>query len=517
MYIVHFADAEQIPKEQRRSLLGGKGASLVEMSSDLDLSVPPGFVITTEAFHRFHRDESLLFLEEEITEAMSRIEISTGRSFNNPENPLLVSVRSGAPISMPGMMDTILNLGLNDETTLGLEARSNSKFATECRSRFESMFHDIVIQKNDTGLTNAPSDVWEQLYLSIEAVFRSWNSPRAKTFREVEGIPDDYGTAVTIQAMVFGNTGRDSGTGVLFTRNPSTGADELFGDFLPDAQGEDVVSGAHQTFGLEEMKLISPVAFQELSEVAKSLEIVTTDMCDIEFTVEEKRLWILQNRVGKRTPAAAIRIAVEMAKDPTFPLTREQAIMRITPDQLKSALSMDQVTTSSQVLAKGLGASPGVATGSLVFTADDAVEESDKGTEVLLLRPETSPADVHGMAVSQGIITATGGLASHAAVVARGWGIPAVVGVSTLTINENSAVFGDVKLTAGETITLDGTTGEIFYGDTEIEASQTLPTVTTFLAWLDEALDTIPIETSSGASPEEKLRIIQNIRNVENQ
>ena len=276
MYIIHFTDAGETSKEERRMLLGGKGASLVEMSSDLGLSVPSGFVITTEAFHRFQKDKSLLFLEDELVQAMALIESSTGRSFGSPDNPLLVSVRSGAPVSMPGMMDTILNLGLTDQTAVGLERRSNPEFASQCRSRFESMFHDIVLHKNDTQIEHIPPDVWEQLHLAVEAVFNSWDSPRAKTYREVEKIPDHYGTAVTVQAMVFGNTGNKSGTGVLFTRNPSTGANELFGDFLPNAQGEDVVSGSHQTLGLDEMKKIVPNAFQELSEVATSLERITT-------------------------------------------------------------------------------------------------------------------------------------------------------------------------------------------------------------------------------------------------
>jgi pyruvate,orthophosphate dikinase len=514
MYIVHFTDAEQIPAEDRRMLLGGKGASLVEMSSDFGLAVPPGFVITTEAFKRFQKDKSLSFLDKELVHAMAVIESSTGRSFGSPDNPLLVSVRSGAPVSMPGMMDTILNLGLNDQTTSGLEARSNFNFTAECTSRFESMFNEIVIQKNNTDTTHIPSDVWEQLHLAIEAVFHSWNSPRAITYREVEKIPEHYGTAVTVQAMVFGNIGTNSGTGVLFTRNPSTGADELFGDFLPNAQGEDVVSGSHQTFGIEEMKEIAPDIFQELSDVAKSLEVTTTDMCDIEFTVEEGRLWILQNRVGKRTPTAAIRIAVEMAEDLSFPINQEEALNRVTPDQLESALETNQVSSSSEILAKGLGASPGVATGSLVFSADAAVEESDKGTHVLLVRPETSPADVHGMAVSQGIITATGGLASHAAVVARGWGIPAVVGVAELTFDGDSVSFGDRIFSVGEVVTLDGTTGEIFYGNTEVQTSKLNPEVDVFLTWLEAAVEKLQSGTVKDALPEEKLRVIQNIYNL---
>ncbi len=514
MFIIHFGDAGKMKNEERRLLLGGKGASLAEMSSDLGLAVPPGFVITTKAFDRFQKDKSLSFLEKELVQAMSVLEASTGRAFGSPKNPLLVSVRSGAPVSMPGMMDTILNLGLNDQSASGLEARSNSKFALECRSLFELMFCDVVLQKDTTHTDLIPSDVWEQLRLAIAAVFNSWDSPRAKTYREVEKIPDYYGTAVTVQAMVFGNTGNESGTGVLFTRNPSTGADELFGDFLPNAQGEDVVSGSQRTLELEEIKKIVPNVFHELTEVAKSLEITTTDMCDIEFTIEDKKLWILQNRIGKRTPRAAIRIAVEMVEDSTFPLTREEAINRITPDQLESALEMDQVSSSSKILAKGLGASPGVATGSLVLSADQAMEESDKGVNVLLVRPETSPADVHGMAVSQGIITATGGLASHAAVVARGWGIPAVVGVSELTISEGSISFGDQIFSAGEVITLDGTTGEIFYGNIEVQASQVTTTVSTFLSWLEEAIESLPIDATAEPSPEEKLRIIQNIYNL---
>ena len=510
MYIVHFTDAGNMGKEERRLLLGGKGASLVEMSTDLALSVPPGFVITTEAFHRFHKDQSLSFLEEEITKSMSVIETFTGRSFGNPDNPLLVSVRSGAPISMPGMMDTILNLGLNEQTTSGLAVKSNSVFASECRSRFESMFHDIVIQKGKKDLPHAPSDVWQQLYLAIEAVFHSWDSPRAQAYREVEGISDDFGTAVTVQAMVFGNTGENSGTGVLFTRNPSTGEDEFFGDYLSDAQGEDVVSGSHQTLGLKEMERIVPEAFQELVEVAKLIENAATDMSDIEFTVEDRKLWILQSRVGKRTPIAAIRIAVEMATDPDFPLTRQEAILRLTPGQLQSAIGMDQVAESSPPIAKGLGASPGVATGHLVFTADSAVEESDKGIDVVLIRPETSPADVHGMAVSQGIITATGGLASHAAVVARGWGIPAVVGVSILSLSEDLAVFGDITLPRGEIVTLDGTTGEIFFGDTKIGISKTIPAVDALLTWIEEELRETQVELPSDASLEERLETVQN-------
>jgi pyruvate,orthophosphate dikinase len=511
MNLLQFSDAGTMSKEDRRSLLGGKGASLVEMSTDLDLSVPPGFVITTEAFQTFHREESLTFLKDDIREAMSRIESQTGRTFGGIDDPLLVSVRSGAPVSMPGMMDTILNLGLNDQTTQGLVAKTNNVFALKCRARFKSMFDDIVIQKGKTAVTEAPSDVWEQLFLAIEAVFYSWNSPRAQTYREVENIPDHLGTAVTIQAMVFGNTGMKSGTGVLFTRNPSTGADELFGDYLPDAQGEDVVSGTHQTFGLAEMERTVPAAFSELVEVAQRLETVTTDMCDIEFTVEEGKLWILQSRIGKRTPVAAIRIAVEMAMDPDFPLQPKETIHRIKPEQLQLAQEMDQIAESSLSIAKGLGASPGVATGQVVFTAEAAIEASDEGISVILVRPETSPADVHGMAVAQGIVTATGGLASHAAVVARGWGIPAVVGVVSLAISDSSATFGDITVIAGETITFDGTTGEIFFGETQVDVPIVIPAVEVFLTWIEGILQENRVSLPPNASNIERLLSVQGL------
>ncbi|MDG1846293.1 MAG: pyruvate, phosphate dikinase [Acidimicrobiales bacterium] len=511
MNLVQFSDAETMGKEERRLLLGGKGSSLVEMSIDLGLSVPPGFIITTEAFHRFYREKTLAFLKNDIRDAMSRMELQTGRTFGGVNNPLLVSVRSGAPVSMPGMMDTILNLGLNDQTTQGLGTRTDKAFALQCRSRFGSMFDEIVIQKGEKDITEAPSDVWEQLFLSIEAVFESWNSPRAQKYREVENIPDYLGTAVTIQAMVFGNTGMQSGTGVLFTRNPSTGADELFGDYLPDAQGEDVVSGTHQTLGLEEMERTVPTVFSELVEVAKRLENVTTDMCDIEFTVEEGNLWILQSRIGKRTPVAAIRIAVEMAMDPNFPLQPEETIHRIKPEQLQLAQEMNQVSEFSLAIAKGLGASPGVATGQLVFTAEAAVEASDEGISVILVRPETSPADVHGMAVAQGIITATGGLASHAAVVARGWGIPAVVGVVDLSISDNSATFGEKNVIAGETVTFDGTTGEIFFGDTQVDTQIVIPAVEIFLTWVEEILKENQVSLSPEASDIERLLSVQSL------
>ena len=511
MNLVQFSDAETMSKEKRRLLLGGKGSSLVEMSTDLGLSVPPGFIITTEAFQRFYREKDLSFLKNDIREAMSRIELETGRTFGGINNPLLVSVRSGAPVSMPGMMDTILNLGLNDQTTQGLAAKTNNAFALQCRERFISMFDDIVIQKGKEVITEAPSEVWEQLFLAIKAVFESWDSPRAQLYREVENIPDHLGTAVTIQAMVFGNTGMQSGTGVLFTRNPSTGADELFGDYLPDAQGEDVVSGTHQTLGLEEMERTVPKAFSELVEVAQRLEIVTTDMCDIEFTVEEGKLWILQSRIGKRTPVAAIRIAVEMAMDPNFPLQREETMHRIKPEQLQLSKEIDQISESSLAIAKGLGASPGVATGQVVFTAEAAIEASDEGISVILVRPETSPADVHGMAVAQGIITATGGLASHAAVVARGWGIPAVVGVANLAIFDSSATFREKTVIEGETVTFDGTTGEIFFGDTQVDTQIVVPAVEVFLTWVEEILKENQVSLSPDASDTERLLSVHGL------
>ncbi len=391
-----------------------------------------------------------------------------------------MSVRSGAPISMPGMMDTILNLGLTTATTAGLAATSGSeKFAGNCRARFVSMFRDIV------GVEAVPEDAWEQLRAAVEAVFRSWNSDRARTYREREGIPDDLGTAVTVQAMVFGNRSVDSGTGVLFTRNPATGEAVLYGDVMFNAQGEDVVAGTHQTEPIAVLDERMPEIGRELRAYATRLERHHRDLCDIEFTIEHGKLWMLQCRIGKRSPQAALRIAVDMAEDPDFPLSRADAVRRV------AGLLVDPPRTANArgdvgpALVTGLPASPGVASGEIVTSPDAAVEAAEAGRTVILVRAQTSPDDVHGMSRAAGILTATGGLASHAAVVARGWGIPAVVGAAGLEVGEGSVVMGGRTLAAGEMITIDGSTGDVFAGAV-VGKSTVVPEAATLLVWARE-------------------------------
>ena len=421
-----------------RDLLGGKAANLGVMTRDLGLPVPPAFVITTETCRRFLADGWPPGLDDELRDRMRDLETLLGRRFGDPADPLLVSVRSGAPVSMPGMMDTILDLGLDDATTAGLaRVTGDEAFARSCRERFESSFRSIV------GVSDVPADPWAQLRLAIEAVFRSWQSDRARTYRQKEGIPDDLGTAVTVQAMVFGNRGPDSATGVLFTRDPATGEAALYGDVLFDAQGEDVVAGTHRTEPIAVLDERLPEVGAELRAAATRLEHHFRDLCDIEFTIESGRLWLLQVRVGKRSPAAALRIAVDMAEDASFPLTRAEAVERVRP------LLADPPTTTSarssfvRPLVTGLPASPGVASGGIATTPEAAQAAAAAGAPAILVRAETSPDDVHGMAAAAGILTSRGGLASHAAVVARGWGIPAVVGATGLTVSDDRVVIGD--------------------------------------------------------------------------
>ena len=409
------------------ALIGGKAANLSVMARDLALPVPPAFTITTEACRAFLAHGWPAGLDDELTEHMARMERLVGRGFGNPVDPLLVSVRSGAPVSMPGMMDTILNLGLNDDTTAGLAAAAASPaFAANCRRRFETMFRDIV------GGDAVPADPWAQLRAAVQAVFRSWNSDRARTYRRREGIPDDLGTAVTVQAMVFGNRSVDSGTGVLFTRNPATGEPVLYGDVMFNAQGEDVVAGTHRTEPVTCLDEKMPVVARQLREYADRLERRYLDLCDVEFTIEHGRLWMLQCRIGKRSPQAALRIAVDLAEDPGFAVTRADAVRRVAGLLGDPPRVATERMATDPALATGLPASPGVASGEIVMTPEAAVEAAAAGRTVVLVRAETSPDDVHGMAAAAGILTATGGLASHAAVVARGWGIPAVVGAAAV-------------------------------------------------------------------------------------
>jgi pyruvate,orthophosphate dikinase len=476
-----------------KRLMGGKAANLAVMALDLDLPVPPAFTITTAACNEYLAHGWPAGLDEEMREHMARIEHRVGQGFGDPANPLLVSVRSGAPVSMPGMMDTILNLGLTTATTEGLAASSGSrKFADNCRKRFEVMFADIV------GADEVPEDAWAQLRAAVEAVFRSWNSDRARAYRKREGIPDDLGTAVTVQAMVFGNRSVGSGTGVLFTRNPATGEPVLYGDVMFNAQGEDVVAGTHATEPITVLDERMPDVARELRAYATRLERHHRDLCDIEFTIEHGKLWMLQCRIGKRSPQAALRIAVDMAGDPGFPLSREEAVHRVEVllvDPPRSTIERGDV---GPALALGLPASPGVACGEIVTSPDAAVEAAEAGRTVILVRSQTSPDDVHGMARAAGILTATGGLASHAAVVARGWGIPAVVGAAAVEVGEGVAVIGGRTFAAGETITIDGTTGEVFAGAVAGTAT-VVPEAATLLAWAREL--GIPIGDGDAAAP----------------
>jgi len=469
-----------LPLADVKAVIGSKAANIAVMVNELGLPVPPGFTITTATCREFLATGWPAGLGAEIEAHMRRLEESVGRRFGDPSDPLLVSVRSGAPISMPGMMDTILNLGLNDATTDGLAAVSgHPDFAAACRARFETMYRGIV------GGDAVPDDPWQQLRGAVEAVFRSWNSDRARAYRAHEGIPDDLGTAVTVQAMVFGNVSRDSGTGVLFTRNPATGEPALYGDVLFDAQGEDVVAGTHHAEPISTLDERLPAVAAELREYAHALEHHYADLCDIEFTMERGTLWMLQVRVGKRSPQAALRIAVDMAESPEFPLTREEAVRRVAGLLVEPPTVVTERRTDIAALARGLPASPGIACGEVATTPEAAVAVAEAGRPVILVRAETSPDDVHGMARATGILTTTGGLASHAAVVARGWGIPAVVGAAEVEVGDEAIIVAGTRIPAGETVTIDGGTGEVFAG-TVGGHRKVVPEAATLLAWARE-------------------------------
>ncbi|GAC1321937.1 MAG: pyruvate, phosphate dikinase [Chloroflexota bacterium] len=496
-----------------RDLLGGKGAGVAEMTQ-AGLPVPPGFTITTAACNAYLAGggEFPKGLWEQALEAMQSIEAKTGRSFGNRANPLLVSVRSGAKFSMPGMMDTVLNLGLNDETTEGLaEQTGNARFAYDAYRRFIQMFGKIVLDvpaerfehrlddtKTSAGVTSDaeldtdqlkelvanfkniiresagrdfPTDPREQLQAAISAVFRSWNGDRARAYRASEGIPDDLGTAVNVQAMVFGNMGIDSGTGVAFTRNPSTGEARLFGEYLLNAQGEDVVAGIRTPRPISALKDDMPQAYQQFQDIANRMERHYRDMQDLEFTIESGKLYMLQTRNGKRTAAAAVKVAVDMVSEGL--ISKEEALLRVDPKHVVQLLlprfdeeARSKAVEGGQLLATGLNASPGAAVGKAVFDADRAAERGNAGEAVILVRPETSPDDVHGMIAAKGILTARGGATSHAAVVARGMGKPCVAGVESLKIDlgrRQMSVDGRT-VEEGDEISIDGATGEVFSG-----------------------------------------------------
>ena len=461
-------------------VIGGKAANIATMATTLGLPVPPALTIGTAACNEYLAGGWPDGLDEEIRQHLARMETLVGRRFGDPVDPLLVSVRSGAPRSMPGMMDTILNLGLNDATEAGLAAASGDPaFAADCHARFRKIYRDVV------GVGDVPEDPWTQLRGAVEAVFRSWNSPRARAYREHEGISDALGTGVTVQAMVFGNRGPDSGTGVLFTRNPATGENSFYGDVMFNAQGEDVVAGTHETEPVSCLDVRMPEIGAELRRYAEMLERQYRDCCDIEFTIEQGRLWMLQVRVGKRTPQAALRMAFDMAEDPAFPLTRAEAVGRIAAILANPPTTVTERTDAGPALTRGLPASPGVACGEIQLTPEDAVTAADAGRPVILVRAETSPDDVHGMTRAVGILTSTGGFASHAAVVARGWGIPAVVGASAVVLGVGNVTIGGTLLGAGDTITIDGATGDVFAGSAA-GVTEVVPEAAILLGWAAE-------------------------------
>jgi pyruvate, orthophosphate dikinase len=483
-----------LPLQDLKNLVGGKAANLNVMATQLSLPVPPGFVVTTATCNAYLAGGWPAGLDQELRDHIARTEAVVGRRFGDDQDPLLVSVRSGAPVSMPGMMDTILNLGLNEATAAGLGAAAvDPGFAADCHRRFRKMYKEIV------G-TEAPEDPWLQLRGAVEAVFRSWIGDRARTYRAHEHISDDLGTAVTVQTMVFGNRGSDSGTGVLFTRNPSTGENALYGDFMFNAQGEDVVAGTHKTEPVSILDTRLPDVGRELRGVADRLERHYADLCDIEFTIERGKLWMLQVRVGKRTAEAALRMAIEMAEDPGFPLSREEAVRRVAAILAHPPLISRRGEGGPAPVVTGLPASPGVAHGEIATSPDEAQRVAGAGRPVILVRSATSPDDVHGMAVSAGVLTALGGLNSHAAVVARGWGIPAVVGAGSIEVGDTGITIDGRWFSCGEVITIDGSTGHVFAGEVK-GSSETAPEVPTLLAWARQYGIPIGDEEAAPASP----------------
>jgi pyruvate,orthophosphate dikinase len=494
------------PAEGGRELLGGKGIGLAEMTQ-LGIPVPAGFTITTGACRDYMRSGGFVEgLDEEVAKHIARLEERTGKRFGDPNDPLLVSVRSGAAISMPGMMDTILNVGLNDESVVGLASSTgNEEFARDCYRRLIQMFGETVdgipherfsvddsvdqareVYQRETG-GGFPQDAREQLRRAITAVFDSWKSPRAQVYRQTYGIPDDLGTAVNVVQMVFGNKGETSATGVCFTRDPSTGEQGIYGEYLLNAQGEDVVAGIRTPQPVAEMREHLPEAYDELLETMESLERHYRDMQDIEFTVEEGRLYLLQTRTAKRTAAAAIKCAVDMTAEGL--IGREEAVGRIDPTQLDQLLHprLDP-NAKFEVAAQGLNASPGAASGTIVLDADSAEERGKAGEAVILVRWETTPDDIHGLIQAQGVLTAHGGMTSHAAVVARGMGKPCVAGVEGLEIDTGAKTvrLGGHQLHEGDVITIDGGTGRVIVGEVSLVPPAINEDFETILGWADE-------------------------------
>ncbi|WP_397547400.1 pyruvate, phosphate dikinase [Rhodothermus marinus] len=552
-YVYRFGGGQAEGNKDMRDLLGGKGANLAEMSA-IGLPVPPGFTITTEAcaYYHEHGGKWPEGLEEQVREGIRHIEQLMGARFGDPENPLLVSVRSGAAISMPGMMDTVLNLGINDQVVEGLARRTNNeRFAYDAYRRFIDMFGDVVMGvkhdyfeevldalkkekgvKEDTELDAEalkelvrrykevyrqhtgslfPEDPYEQLYKAINAVFESWNSERAVKYRQIHKIRGLLGTAVNVQAMVFGNMGERSGTGVCFTRNPATGEKELYGEFLINAQGEDVVAGIRTPKSISELKQIMPEVYEELLRLAELLERHYKNMQDIEFTVQEGKLFILQTRNGKRTGVAAVKIAVDMVDEGL--VDKKTAVRDLVEpahlDQLLHPRFKDETAYKDRVIGRGLPASPGAAVGQVVFTAEDAEAWKAQGKRVILVRVETSPEDVGGMHAAEGILTSRGGMTSHAAVVARGWGKPCVAGCGDIVIDYKTKTFraGDVVVKEGDWISINGSTGEVILGKEELVEPSLSGDFARFMEWVDE-FRTLGVRTNAD-TPQDARKAVE--------
>jgi len=528
-YVYYFGDGKADGHGDMKDLLGGKGAGLAEMTN-AGVPVPPGFTITTEVCTMFYKSGKKIPKDVmgQVDRNLAKLEKSMGKKLGDPNDPLLVSVRSGAKFSMPGMMDTVLNLGLNDETVKGLIKKSgNERFAWDAYRRFIQMFGNVVMDmdkehfehlidkkkaarkiKLDVELTAAdlkqlveqfkkkvksvtkkpfPTDPKTQLVMSATAVFGSWNNPRAITYRRLNEIPGDLGTAVNVQAMVFGNMGDTSATGVGFTRNPADGKKEFYGEYLTNAQGEDVVAGIRTPHPIKDLAKEMPKVYKQLRTITTKLEKHYRDIQDFEFTVQEGKLFMLQTRTGKRTAAAAVKIAVDMVKEKL--ITKDEAILRVEPAQLDQLLHpIIDPKAKKNIIAKGLNASPGAAVGKAVFDADDAVKMAEK-YNVILVRTETCPDDIHGMDAAKGILTARGGMTSHAAVVARGMGTPCVAGCEVIKVEEKNKKFSVGKLTIkeGDDITIDGTTGEVMLGAVKTIEPKLTGDFGILMGWVDKA------------------------------
>ena len=545
-YVYFFGGEKTDGNATMRNLIGGKGAHLAEMAS-LGIPVPPGFTITTEVCTEYYKNEKNYpeGVEEQVRQMVARLEDETGFKFGNNENPLLLSVRSGARISMPGMMDTVLNLGLNDETVVGLAKQADKRFAYDCYRRFINMFGDVVLgvehkefeailsaKKEELGVNNDteldtdalvdvvvkykalvkeksgedfPQDPITQLWMAINAVFDSWNTKRAITYRKINKIPDDWGTAVNVQTMVYGNMGENSGTGVAFTRNPSTGERKFYGEYLINAQGEDVVAGIRTPHPINMLKQEMPEIYAQLDEIKERLEHHFKEMEDIEFTIQQGKLYMLQTRTGKRTAAAAVKIAIDMYNEGL--ITKEEAILKVDPEQLDQLLHpMIDPNEKVKAVAKALPASPGAAVGKVVFTAEHAEEMAGAGEKVILVRNETSPEDIGGMHAAQGILTARGGMTSHAAVVARGMGKCCVAGCGAIRIDEDAGLFSVNGHTIKEYdyITLNGTTGEVILGQAKLITPEISTDMDTLLSWADE-VRTLGVRTNAD-TPEDSQK-----------